>query len=195
MAKTMRNIVIVAILLIALAAAACFALFTCSAGTPLEGARTSALNTIIDKSGVKDKVKEHLATRSQDLADQYGIPHEVVDMGVDMLAIDDWKVVDTPTDSKVKETVEFDVQGSPVQVTLYDDPSVVSLKGNGEINTFGQDITFSIPESAQTAVGILPYIDAAEDIDLPTLLGSLSGLADRAKSQDGEQPRGNEQSQ
>lgn len=183
MAKTMRRIVIVAVLLIALAAAACFAVYKCSAGTPLEGVRTSALNTLIDQTGIKDKIKSELDRRSQSVAEEYGIPAELAEAGVEMLAIDDWKVVDTPADTEVAKTVELDVKGSPIQVTLYEDPSVVSIRGDGEINTLGQSITFEIPESAQAAVGLLPYIDAAEEIDLPSTLSTISSLLDGAQQQ------------
>ena len=179
MAKTMRRIVIASIVLIALAAAACLAVYSCSVGTPLEGVRTSALNTLIDQAGVKDKIKSELETRAEETAEQYGIPVELLDAGIDMLAIEDWKVVDTPTDKGVNKTVEVDVGGNPVQVTLYDDPSLVSVKGDGAINTFGQMVTFEIPESAQTAVSMLPYIDAAEELDAASLLGSASSLFDR----------------
>lgn len=180
MAKTMRRIVIVAILLIALAGIACFALLNCSAGTPLESARTATLNTIIDQTGVKDRIKTELANKAGDIASEYGVPEEILDAGIDMLAIDDWKVVDTPSKAKVDKTVEMDVGESVVQVTTYDDDSIVSIKGDGKLNTFGQTITFEVPESARGAANLLSYIDAAEELGVDTLIGNLIPSGDAA---------------
>lgn len=171
----------VAILLIALAAAACFALYNCSAGTPFESVRTSALNTVIDQSGVKEKIKNQLDQKASSLAERYGLPAELADTGVDMLEVDKWKVVDTPDESTVKKTVEFDIKGSPVQVTLYDDPSVISVEGNGEINTYGQKISFEVPASAQAVVGMLPYADSSEEVDAASMVGNISNLSGNSR--------------
>ena len=173
MAKTMRRIVIAAILLILIAGAACVALFTCSAGTPLEGARTATLNTVIEQTGVKDRMKAELNSKASEIADQYGVPAELLNAGIDMLDIESWKVVDTPTNATVKKTVEMDVSGSPVQITTYDDDSILSIRGEGKLNTYGQTITFEIPESAQSVASLLPYLDTAEEIDAADLIGSL----------------------
>lgn len=175
MAKSMRRIVIVAILLIALAGAACFAVLICSTDTPFEGARTATLNTIIDNTGVKDRVKTALSNKASDVAEKYGVPEELVDAGMDMLAIEDWKVTETPANAAVEKTVEMDVGGSPVQITTYDDKSIVSLKGEGKLNTFGQTITFKIPESAQGIADLLPYLDATEDVEAADLISRLIG--------------------
>ena len=180
MAKTMRRIVIVAILLILIAGAACVALFTCSAGTPLEGARTATLNTVIEQTGVKDRIKTALADKASDIAAEYGVPEELLDAGIDMLAIEDWKVTELPADATVAKTVEMDVGGSPVQVTTYDDKSIVSLRGEGKLNTYGQTITFEVPESAQGLADLLPYLDAAEEIGVAELIGNLMPSADSA---------------
>lgn len=176
MARTMRRIVLIAILLIALAGAACFALYNCSAGTPFEGVRTSALNMIIDQSGMKEKVKSELNQKANSLAERYGLPAELANFGVDMLEIEKWKVVDTPNENTAKNTVEFDVKGSPVQVTFYEDPSVISVKSEGKINTYGQKVSFEIPASAQAVVSVFPYANAAEGIDEASIAEGLSNL-------------------
>ena len=172
-AKTMKRIVIAAILLIVIAAAACIALVTCSTGTPLESARSSVLNTVIDTSGVKDRIEAGLKNRASSLAEEYGIPEEILDAGIDMLAIDKWKVTNAPSDAQVKKTVEIDLDGSPVQITTYDDDSIVSIKGEGKLNTFGQTITFEVPESAQGLANLLPYYDAAEEVGALDAINSL----------------------
>lgn len=158
MAKIMRRIIIVAILLIALAAAAVFALYNCSAGTPFEGLRTAALNTAIDQAGIKDRVKSALNDKATEIAESYGLPAELATAGVNALAIDEWKVVDTPTDANETNTFTFYAEGSDVRVTLYDDPSVVSIRGtDGKLNTYGQAITFQVPETVQNVSELISY--------------------------------------
>ena len=176
MAKTMRRIVITALVLILLAGVACFALFTFGVGTPVEGVRTTALNTFIDKAGIKEAIKTSLSEQVGKVAEDYNIPEEITSAGIDLLAIDDWKVVDTPSSDSIKKTVEFDVDGSPVQVTLYDDPSLVSVRGYGKINTLGTTVTFEVPECAQTPVSLLPYADAAEELDVEVVLDGLAKM-------------------
>lgn len=166
-AKTMRRIVLVAILLIALAAAACAALFVFSSGTALEGARTSALNAIIDTTGVKECIDTELRARASEVADEYGIPRQILDAAVDTLDVKDWQVVNTPEKAAAQEPHEFEVSDSKVEVTTYeDDPSLVTVKSDGQVSTFGQSITFQVPESAQTYTELLPYLAAADEAGL-----------------------------
>ena len=185
MAKTMRRVVITAILLIALAGAAVAAVFFFGTGTSFEGARTGMINTAIDQLGIKSKLEDSLRQRAANLAEKYGLPSNLFDGVIDELAIKDWKAVDTPTDAKVTKTVEVDVEGSPLQVTLYDDPSFLSIQGSGKINTFGQTITLKVPESAQGIAKILPYYDAAEEAGILDLVESLgSSNSDNAEQAD-----------
>ena len=172
MAKTMRRIVITAILLIALAGVAVAGVYLYSSGTAIEGVRTNLLNSAIEQFGLKDQIEGNLRQRATSLAEEYGLPSDLFDGVIDSLAIDQWKVVDTPTDTASTKTVELDVEGSPIQVTLYDDPSYISIRGEGTINTFGQTITLEVPESAQSITGLLPYYDAAEEIGILDLIGA-----------------------
>lgn len=159
MIKTMRRIVIAAILLIALAAGACLALYNCSAGTPLEGARTQALNVALEQSGIKDTIESKLRENASSLAEEYGIPSGLVDMGIDELAIQDWKIANTPT-SEPTGTIHLTYEGSPIELTTYEDPSVLSIKGEGKLNTYGQKITFSVPESVQGLSSLLSNVSS-----------------------------------
>ena len=173
MAKTMKRIVITAIILILLAAIACCGVAFCSSGTVFENARTAAINNVINTTGIKDTIDASLRSKASELAAQYGIPEQLLDGGIDMLSIQDWEVVNTPTDATVDKTVELDYEGSPIQITTYDDPSIISVKGEGQLNTYGQTITFSVPESAQGIPKLLPYLDAAEEIGAAELVQKL----------------------
>ena len=173
MRKTMKRIVVTAIVLILLAGIACVAVMASNPNSPLHNARITALNTVIDATGIKDHLRGELETRAKAAAEEYGIPQEVIDEGIDMLAIEDWRVVDNPDSTTINKTVEMDINGSLLQVTTYDDESVISIKGEGNINTFGQTISFSVPESARGLSNLLPYIEAAEELGIPELADSL----------------------
>ena len=173
MGKVIRRIFLVIILVALLVAGGAFALFSCSASTPLESARTSALNSAIEALDLKGQIDAKLRARAQELADEYGLPSQLLDGGVDMLAIDEWEVVNTPTDNEVKNVVDLQLDGTDLTVTTYEQPDVISVESSGNINTFGQTITFSVPESAQGISNVLELYADADEAGLLDLIGAL----------------------
>ena len=165
-AKTMRRIVLVGILFIVLAAAACGALYMFSSGTALESARTQVLNTVIDRAGIKARIETELRDRGSALAEEYGIPQQIIDSAIDTLDVPNWEIVNTPDSSSENDRYGFDVADSQVQITTYDDPAVISVKSDGKVNTFGQSISFKVPESAQAYTDLLPIIGAVDEAGL-----------------------------
>ena len=161
MAKTMRNVVITAILLIAVAAGACALVLTggCSkvfgflgSSNPFAGAQVAATNAIIDQAGVKDRVESELYGHAEQISAKTGIPVEVVNAGIASLDIQNWEAVEKP--AGVTETANFTVEadGTPISVTTYDQTDIVT------IGVFGQEVTMAIPDSAQAYSDYLPYL-------------------------------------
>ena len=156
MTKTFKRIVIAGIAFIILAVAASALVVTggCStnASNPVEGAKNSTLNAVIDASGIKGKVDSELRSKAGEIAGQVGIPQSTVDSFVDGLAIEDWQVTSLPSSATETGTYSVDADGTPAQITTYDDPSIVT------INAYGQSITMEIPESAQSYVSLIGYL-------------------------------------
>lgn len=158
--KTAVRIVTVALLLILVAGAACAALVTCTANTPLEGARVTAINTFLDKTGAKAHIEGELHAQADKISEQTGVPVEAVNMGIEMLDIEDWEATTLPADAVSVGTFETDYKGQTVKVTTYEDASYLT------VDVYGQSITFDVPESAQMFTKMAPYLDSAEDLGL-----------------------------
>ena len=158
--KTAVRIVTVALLLILIAGAACAVLVTCTAHTPLEGARVTAINTFLDKTGAKTRIESELHAQAGKISEQTGLPVEVVNSGIEMLDIEDWEVTTLPADAVSVGTFETDYKGKTVKVTTYEDASYVT------VDAYGQSITFNVPESAQTFTEMAPYLHSAQDLGL-----------------------------
>lgn len=162
MAKTMRNIVIVGISMI-LVAAALVAVVVCGgcsamSSASFESIRVDALNTVIEATGLKTRIDSDLRERGYELVEKYGLPDALADQLVDSLAIGDWEVTSKPQD--VAETSRFtlDVENNPLEITTYDDNSVVS------VGAYGQEVTFAVPEPAQV---YMPYVQYLQYLQLP----------------------------
>ena len=174
MGKVVGRVFIVFVLVILLVIGGAFALYNCSSNTPFESIRTNALNTAIDAMDIKERIDSELRARGQAIAEKYNLPSQLVDGGVDMLAIDQWEVVNTPTDAEVRDTVDIHLEGSDLKVTTYEDPNVISVESSGSINTFGQSITFSVPDSAQGITDVLSLYNKADESGVLNVIGALS---------------------
>lgn len=163
MARTMRNIVLTAILLIALAAAACALVLTggCSNANlpsldklnPFESAKATAANAIIDSSGIKDRVESELHAHADDIAAQAGIPVAAVNEGIEDLAVQDWQAVEKPASATETASYSIEADGTPVDITTYDDESIVTVEA------YGQEVTLEVPESARQFAEYLPLLE------------------------------------
>ena len=158
--RTAVRIVTIALLLILAAGAACAVLVTCTANTPFEGARVTAINTFLDKTGAKTHIESELHAQAGKISEQTGLPVEVVNSGIEMLDIEDWEVTTLPADAVSVGTFETDYRGKTVKVTTYEDASYVT------VDAYGQSITFNVPESAQTFTEMAPYLHSAQDLGL-----------------------------
>ncbi len=158
--KTMIRIVMAAILFVVLAIAGCFALIMCSSQTPLESARVTALNTLLDQTGAKERVDAELRAHADELSEKTGLPSALVETGIDMLNVKEWKATVLPSDAVETSTFKTEVNGQQVQLTTYKDPSYVT------VNAYGQTVTFDIPESAQTIAELAPYAQDAQESGL-----------------------------
>lgn len=161
MDKTMRNVIITGIVFILIAAglSAVVMLSGCSvlsAGS-LDEARAEAINTLADKSGFKTELETTLRTQGRELAQEYGMPAELADQVVDSLAIQDWKAVVLPSDAVETETFTIPVEGTPVEITTYEDVSIVT------IGAYGQNVTLSVPESAQYYIPYATYLQYLQE--------------------------------
>lgn len=162
--KTAVRIVTLAIIFILAAGAACLGLVTCGSQTPLEGARVAAINTLLDKTGAKQRLESELYAKADAIAEETGIPVELVNTGIGMANVTEWKAVSLPAD--VTETAKFETKfrDQALSLTTYDDPSLVT------VGIWGQSICFEVPDSTQTFTKIAPYVSSLSD------LGSAFGL-------------------
>ena len=156
MNKTFKRIIIVAIMLIALAAAASALVLSksCSPGVndPLAEAKTSALNTVIDASGIKQRIDSEVRVKASAIAEEAGIPQPLVDNVIDSLAIPDWKATTLPEEAQ--ETGVYDIKTDELtaQITTYDDPGIVT------VDAYGQNVTMEVPKTAQGYLSFLGYL-------------------------------------
>ena len=183
MAKTMRNVVITAVALILIAAGACALVLTggCSSmfgflggSNPFPSAQVAATNALIDQSGVKDRVENALHAQAQEVADEYGIPIEILEAGIEDLAIQEWEAVEKPADAAETGTYTVDADGTQVEITTYDDPNYLGVKA------YGLETTMGVPESALPYTALIPLLEfqdnpeeALSKIDYETLLQLL----------------------
>ena len=97
-------------------------------------ARNAAVNVALDASGAKNRVQDALESRVDEISAATGLSTAEVQRGIDNLAFDG------------------SAAGIDGALTTYADPSYVS------VNAYGQDLTLSVPESAQPYLGYLGYL-------------------------------------
>ena len=159
--KTAVRIVTLAIVFILIAAAACLGLVMCSSETPLDGFRTTAINELLDRSGAKERLEAEMYEHAEEVAQSAGIPVELVNTGIEMLDVTEWRAVELPTDAEETATFRTEYRNQPVTLTTYDDLSLVTLE------VWNQSVSFKVPESTQTFTSLAPY--ASSLMDLGTL--------------------------
>ena len=156
MAKTMRNIVITCVVLIVIAVGASALLLTGGCGKmasdPLGQTRADAVNAVIDSSGIKQRIDSELRSHATDLATQVGISPSLAEGVVDSIAVEDWKAVPLPDSAKATDNFTVEADGTPVEITTYDDTSIVTVEA------YGQEVTFEVPESARAYVPYVTYL-------------------------------------
>ena len=161
----MKRIVALAIIFILLAGVAVFGLTLCSSDTPFESLRTDTVNTLLEKTGVKQRLENELYAKAEKFAEDTGIPVGLVDEAVSMVDITNWKAVPLPDDAVENGSVSADIDGQHYELTTYEDPSYVT------VSAYGQVLTFEVPESAQTFTRYGPYLSQVQDWGITELLG------------------------
>lgn len=112
-----------------------------------DDAKNSVANTAVNASGIKARVQNALDSNVDRIAEATGIPAETVRDAVNAVDVESWEVVSLPDDAQAVNSLSGSAMGVEGTVTLYDDPSIVT------VNAYGQEITFEIPEGAQGYMG------------------------------------------
>lgn len=115
-------------------------------------AQASSLNTLLDVTGAKGEIESGLRSNAGVIASQLGVSEADVNSTIDSLSISDWQVASLPDGAVAAHTVPVDYNGTQAEVTLYDDSSYVT------VSAYGQDVTLSVPESAQSSLRYLAYV-------------------------------------
>ena len=115
-------------------------------------ARNAAVNVALDASGAKNRVQDALESHVDEISAATGLSTAEVQQGIDNLAVQEWQVTDLPDDAQAATTFDGSAAGIDGALTTYVDPSYVS------VNAYGQDLTLSVPESAQPYLGYLGYL-------------------------------------
>ena len=118
-------------------------------GTPLEDMiGTGVANAALDASGIKGQIDSTL----REIASATGMSESQVTSAIDQLNIESWSVTALPSDASATGTFNTTYQGASATVTTYADPSYVT------VDALGQELTLSVPESAQSYVSLLAYL-------------------------------------
>ena len=115
-------------------------------------AKVNATNAALDASGVKTKLQNALESSAATIAAKTGLSETQVDGAIADLNIESWQAAVLPSSAVVKSTYATSYQGTDATVTTYEDPTYVT------VSSMGQEITLSVPESAQNGLNYLAYL-------------------------------------
>lgn len=164
--KILRRIIVLVVILIVLICCVFFVLpDVLGKNHPVTGiideSKIALTNSAIDATGIKGKAQEALEANSERIAETTGLPLAVVDEAIESLDIESWQVTTLPRYVVEAETLDVDYSGIEAKVTLYDDPSVVT------VNAYGQTVTLAVPESSQEYVRYLSMVEAMDPGRIP----------------------------
>lgn len=173
--KVLRRVIILVVIAIVLV---CFVFFVLPGilgkNHPVTGlideSKIALTNSAIDATGIKGKAQDALEANSSKIAEATGLPLAVVDEAIESLDIESWQVTTLPKYVVEAETLDMDYGGITAKVTLYDDPSVVT------VDAYGQNVTLAVPESSQQYVRYLSMVEAMDTARVPAA-GLLSGTS------------------
>ncbi len=117
---------------------------------PIDEAKNAAVNTAIDASGIKSTAQQKLLEHSSAIAQATGMSQADVDQAIAALDIQNREATSLPDTADQTSSSNISYDGISATITTYDDPSVIG------VSAFGQNLTLSVPESAQA---YLPYLD------------------------------------
>ena len=115
-------------------------------------AKAAATNAAIDATGLKDKAKSALEDNKATIAAATGLTETQVDQAINELNIDEWQAAPLPASASATGTTDGSAAGIDGTITTYDDPGYISVEA------YGQTVTLAVPESAQTYLPYLAYV-------------------------------------
>ncbi len=149
--KTIRNIIITLVVVVIIVVVA-IAVISNDETNPLNGlaneAKATATNSIMD-TGIAGQIEDLINSHVDDIANITGLSTSQIESAVEDLNIDEWTAISLPDGAVATRTVDANAYGIDGTITLYEDPSYITLEA------FGQTITFEIPESAQALLSFL----------------------------------------
>lgn len=153
MGKVMKRLAITVLVIVAAFAALCiFSSTQLGNANPITGITTAIQNQALDNLGIKSKIDSTLRNNEESIANYTGMSTSQVDNMIDNLDIKDWNATQLPSDATVANTYNGNYGGTEATITTYDDPSYVTVCAND------QNITLSVPESAQSYLSYLQYL-------------------------------------
>lgn len=117
-----------------------------------QSAKAAVANAAMDATDLKGQVKSAIDERKDDIAAATGLTADQVDALVAELDIDSWQAAALPADAVEAGTVDGSYAGIDGTITTYDDPGYISVEA------YGQTVTLAVPESAQTYLPYLAYV-------------------------------------
>lgn len=117
----------------------------------VSNATNTLINAAIDTSGVKTAAENALLSYSNDISKQTGLANNQVKSIIEDMDIQSWEVTDLPADATQDISVSGTYAGVNATITTYDDPNYVS------VNACGQDLTLSVPASAQKYLPLIAF--------------------------------------
>lgn len=153
MAKALKRLgIAVLVLVAAYAALYLFSATQLGNANPIDGITTAVQNQVLDRTGIKGKIESELRANEDTIASYTGMTTDQVDAAIDDLDIPDWTATTLPADAVEANTYNGNYGGTEASITTYTDPSYVTVCAND------QDITLSVPASAQKYASYLEYL-------------------------------------
>lgn len=153
MGKVIKRLAITVLAIVAAFAVLCiFSSTQLGNANPITGITTAIQNQALDNLGIKSKIDSTLRNNEEAIANYTGMSESQVDDMIDNLDIQDWNATQLPGNATVANTYNGNYGGTEATITTYDDPSYVTVCAND------QNITLSVPESAQSYLSYLQYL-------------------------------------
>lgn len=153
MGKVIKRLAITVLAIVAAFAVLCiFSSTQLGNANPITGITTAIQNQALDNLGIKSKIDSTLRNNEEAIANYTGMSESQVDDMIDNLDIQDWNAMQLPSNATVANTYNGNYGGTEATITTYDDPSYVTVCAND------QNITLSVPESAQSYLSYLQYL-------------------------------------
>lgn len=153
MGKVIKRLAITVLAIVAAFAVLCiFSSTQLGNANPITGITTAIQNQALDNLGIKSKIDSTLRNNEEAIANYTGMSESQVDDMIDNLDIQDWNATQLPSNATVANTYNGNYGGTEATITTYDNPSYVTVCAND------QNITLSVPESAQSYLSYLQYL-------------------------------------